>query len=106
MWRECPVRKQSPERKKISSKDWEELTEAINKTYNGFTARLQDLYPAISEHEMRICILLKMAIPPTSIADITAHSKQAITSSRRKLYKKTHSQDGTPDLWDRFIQNF
>jgi tetratricopeptide (TPR) repeat protein len=91
---------------KITSKDWEELVTTINKTYNNFTERLQILYPSISEHEIRICILLKMSIPPTSIANLTARSKQAITSSRKKLYEKTHNQVGTPDLWDSFIQNF
>jgi hypothetical protein len=35
-----------------------------------------------------------------------ARSKQAITSSRKKLYEKTHAQTGTPDLWDSFIRNF
>lgn len=93
-------------KEKISIDDWEELTTAIDRTYNNFTKRLQILYPGISEHEIHICILLKIAIPPTSIANLTARSKQAITSSRKKLYEKTHNQVGTPDLWDNFIQGF
>ena len=94
------------EKEKITPEDWEELVTIINSTYNNFTERLQVLYPDISGHEIRICILLKMAIPPLTIANITAHSKQAITSSRKKLYEKTHNQAGTPDLWDKFIRNF
>ncbi|MBP1612591.1 MAG: hypothetical protein H6Q13_39 [Bacteroidetes bacterium] len=94
------------EKQKITSKDWEELIVVINRTYNHFTGRLQALYPSISEHELRICMLIKIAIPPVGIAKLTAHSKQAITSSRKKLYEKTHNQPGTPDLWDNFIQNF
>lgn len=94
------------EKGRITTEDWEELKIAINKTYNDFTKRLRDLYPQISEHEIHICILLKMSIPPTNIADITARSKQAINSSRKKLYEKTHNQIGTPSLWDSFIQSF
>lgn len=94
------------EKQKITPKDWEELIVVINRTYNNFTGRLQTLYPSISEHELRICMLIKIAIPPVGIAKLTAHSKQAITSSRKKLYEKTHNQPGTPDLWDNFIQNF
>ncbi len=94
------------EKQKITPKDWEELIVAINRTYNNFTRHLQTLYPIISKHELHICVLIKIAIPPMGIAKLTAHSKQAITSSRKKLYEKTHNQPGTPDLWDHFIQNF
>lgn len=94
------------DKKKISQKDWEELAIAVNSTYNNFTERLQVLYPSISKHELWICMLLKISIIPTGIANLTAHSKQAITSSRKKLYEKIHNQPGTPDLWDEFIRNF
>lgn len=94
------------EKEKITKKDWEELATIINRTYNNFTERLRNLYPDISTHELRICMLIKIAIPPMGIARLTAHSKQAITSSRKKLYEKTHNQTGSPDLWDKFIQKF
>lgn len=94
------------EKEKLSTQDWEELTKAINGTYNHFTERLKQLYPDISLHEIHICMLLKIGIPPISIADLTAHSKQAINSSRKKLYEKTHKQAGAPELWDKFIKAF
>lgn len=94
------------DKEKLSTQDWEELTKAINGTYNHFTERLKQLYPDISLHEMRICMLLKIGIPPISIADLTAHSKQAINSSRKKLYAKTHKEAGAPELWDKFIKAF
>ena len=94
------------EKVKLSQMDWEEITIALNNTYDNFTQRLQDLYPKISEHELRICILLKISIPPLGIAKLATRSKQAITSSRKKLYEKVHNKPGTPDLWDEFIKNF
>ncbi len=103
---EMPNAEKISEKEKITQKDWEELFAAINRTYDNFTGRLQMLYPNISEHELRICMLIKIAIPPMGIAKLTAHSKQAITSSRKKLYEKTHNQPGKPELWDEFIQMF
>ncbi|WP_294616534.1 lipopolysaccharide assembly protein LapB [uncultured Bacteroides sp.] len=94
------------DKKKLTLDDWKELSKALDQTYNNFTERLIEFYPNISTHEIRICMLLKMRIPPISIADLTARSKQAINSSRKKLYERTHSQTGTPDLWDKFIQKF
>lgn len=94
------------DKKKLTLSDWEELTKALDRTYNNFTERLVRFYPNISMHEIRICMLLKIGIPPISIADLTARSKQAINSSRKKLYERTHNQAGAPDLWDKFIQKF
>lgn len=91
---------------KVNQEDWKELISIINQTYNNFTWRLQSLYPQISEQELRICILLKISIPPKGIAEVTAHSKQSISSSRKKLYEVTHNEVGKPNLWDEFIQKF
>lgn len=91
---------------KINQEDWKELTSIIDQTYNNFTWRLQSLYPQISEQELRICLLLKISIPPRGIAELTAHSKQSISSSRKKLYEVTHNQAGKPNMWDDFIMNF
>lgn len=91
---------------KISQNDWKELISIIDQTYNNFTWRLQSLYPKISEQELRISVLLKISIPPKGIAELTAHSKQSISSSRKKLYEITHNQEGKPNMWDDFIQEF
>lgn len=103
---EMPHSENISDKKKLTQEDWNELTKAIDRTYNNFTERLRQFYPNISVHEIHICMLLKMGIPPISIANLTARSKQAINSSRKKLYEKTHNQKGTPELWDKFIQKF
>lgn len=91
---------------KIISKDWQELTDAINQAYNNFTQRLRNLYPAISEQEMHLALLGKIGIAPSGMARITVRSKQAITSARKALYEKVHKKSGTPKEWDGFIKNF
>lgn len=103
---EMPNSEKISEKVKLSQTDWEEIAITLNSTYDNFTQRLQDLYPKISEHELKICILLKISIPPLGIAKLVARSKQAVTSSRKKLYEKIHNKPGTPDLWDEFIRNF
>ncbi len=37
------------------------------------------------------------------IAILTAHSKEAITSTRRRLYKKITGKSGTPEQLDKLI---
>lgn len=94
------------EKSKITQEDWDELIALIDKTYNNFTWRLQSLYPQISEQEVHLCVLSKISMPPLCIANLLARSKQAISSSRKKLYEVTHNQSGKPNMWDDFIRNF
>lgn len=90
---------------KLKEANWEELTLAINKVYNDFTQRLYLLYP-IKDIELQVCLLLKIDLSPTQISIITARSKQAITSIRKRLYSKSFNKEGTPEQWDNFIRNF
>lgn len=89
----------------LSAEDWQTLTAAIDSTYSQFTHRLKDLYP-VSEVELQVCLLLKIGISSTRIAQLVLRSKQAVTSIRKRLYKKVLGQEGTPDEWDKFIRNY
>lgn len=89
----------------LSAEDWQTLTAAIDFTYSQFTHRLKDLYP-VSEVELQVCLLLKIGISSTRIAQLVLRSKQAVTSIRKRLYKKVLGQEGTPDEWDKFIRNY
>lgn len=89
---------------KIKKEDWQELTHSINEAYTDFTLRLLDLYP-MKTIEMQVCLLIKIGVPPTQIAYITSHTKQAITSIRKRLYKKVFNMDGSPEDWDIFINS-
>lgn len=45
----------------------------------------------------------ELEISPIDIAKLTMHSKEAITSNRRRLYEKVFGKKGTPKDWDSFI---
>lgn len=90
---------------KISSSDWQELKKEIDETYNQFSQRLQELYP-VTDIELKVCLLPKIDISPKEIATVTIRSKQAISSIRKRLYKKLFNDDGNTDQLDSFIRNF
>lgn len=90
---------------KIKSNDWQELAYVVDETYNQFTKRLLGLYP-MKTIEIQVCLLIKIGLSPTQIAFITIRTKQAITSIRKRLYKKVMGEDGSPEQWDNFICTF
>ena len=90
---------------KLKEEDWNTLSEMIDNTYNRFTTRLYTLYP-FNEKEIRTCLLIKIDLKPSQIAPLIPCAKQTLTSIRKKMYKKTHNQPGSPELWDEFIREF
>lgn len=97
--------KEKIEKAKITSSDWQELKQIIDETYNQFSQRLQELYP-VTDIELQVCLLLKIGIAPREIASITIRSKQAISSIRKRLYRKLFNENGNTEQLDSFIRNF
>lgn len=86
----------------IAQEKWLLLEETVNDIYDGFTDKLYHIYQ-ISRHELYICLLIKMHVSPKDMAKLTNHSRESITSTRRRLYEKFFGQQGTPQQWDEFI---
>ena len=86
----------------LSDEDWEELEKLVNSTYNGFKENLYDIYN-LSLFEYRVCLLIKINIQPIDIGKLTEHSKESISSTRRRLYEKVFHIKGAPKDWDDFI---
>lgn len=86
----------------LSDEDWKELEKLVNSTYNGFKENLYDIYN-LSLFEYRVCLLIKINIQPIDIGKLTEHSKESISSTRRRLYEKVFHIKGTPKDWDDFI---
>ncbi|WP_455587318.1 tetratricopeptide repeat protein [Bacteroides sp.] len=92
----------SSQKVQITANDWKVLENNINSAYKGFTKNLRKLYE-LSEHELHICLLIKINIQPRDMANLTNHTKESIASTRRRLYKKVFHQKGAPNDWDEFI---
>lgn len=88
----------------LSSMEWEKIGDILREVYPTFDTNLAMLCK-LSEHEYHVCQLLKMNIAPSAIGELTAHSKEAITSTRRRLYEKAFGQKGSPKDWDDVIKS-
>lgn len=89
---------------KMTDTDWLELTKTVEETYPNFVQRLNELCP-LSQKELQVCLLIKINVSLTQIADIVYSSKQGISSLRQRLYKKFTGKKGKPKDCDNFIRN-
>ena len=88
----------------ISKTEWQQIESTIHNSYPDFRERIEILC-SLSEHEYHVCLLLKMGIEPSRIADLTAHTKASVTQTRKRLYKKCFGEAGTGEQWDEFIDS-
>lgn len=90
----------------LSTKQWEQLGEELDLTYEQFSSRLYTICPKLNETELHVCCLLKLSVPLIDIAHFTAHQKSSISTLRERLYKKIHGTQGSGKALDQFIAEF
>lgn len=86
----------------MNDHDFVELNQVVNSVYTNFTERLYSLYK-LSNHEFRVCLLVKVRVQPKDIATLTAHSKEGIATTRSRLYQKVFGKKGSSKEWDDFV---
>lgn len=86
----------------LTHRDWAELSEMVNSIYTGFTEQLYSLY-RMTEQDYHVSLLIKVRVQPKDIAQLTAHSKESVASTRSRLYQKVFGRKGSSKDWDDFI---
>ena len=86
----------------MNDHDFVELNQVVNSVYTNFTERLYSLCK-LSNHEFRVCLLVKVRVQPKDIATLTAHSKEGIATTRSRLYQKVFGMKGSSNEWDDFV---
>ncbi|NDV58497.1 hypothetical protein [Bacteroides sp. 519] len=90
----------------LSDKDWEELMQIVNSSYDGFADRLKKEYPLLTAKDIQFCCLVKINVTLKDLSDIYCVSKSAIT--KKKFRIKTEKLGFTdPDKsLDDFLEGF
>ncbi len=91
-----------PRQPPLPAEEWFQVESAVNQRCPDFLQRI-DEFCHLTPQERRVCLLIRLGIAPAAIAQLTAHTKQAVTNTRSRLYLKAFGQKGTPAQWDTFI---
>lgn len=68
--------------------DWEYASSLVNKNYNGYVNKLTEVYPDMTDMEIKISVLLKCGFSLTEIAEITGKSTHTIYKYSSHIRKK------------------
>ena len=96
------IYKRLREHRQLTEEEWGELAVWLDDIYDNFCGRITTL-AHLKETELRTCMLLKLCLSPTEIADILCKSKQAITMTRKRMYQKFCGKSGSAEELDELI---
>ncbi|MDO4163634.1 MAG: hypothetical protein Q4D56_04500 [Bacteroides sp.] len=86
----------------VPEEKWNELQRTVNALYQNMTERLLQIRK-LSPYELRICLLIKIGVSPVKMGEMTHHSPESISATRRRMYQKFFDEKGSPQQWDEFI---
>lgn len=89
-----------------SQADYHRLVDALNKAYDGFTLRLKDFYPGISDTEMWFCCMTKSGLSSKETCNISVYSFSALSMAKSRLYAKMFNKKGSARELDNFVKSF
>lgn len=87
---------------RIHDEEWSDIEAQLKMVYPGFASQLRTLYP-MSALEYQTCLLIKLCIAPSDIANVLARDVSTISTVRSRLYKKVFGRKGSTKEWDEFI---
>ena len=86
----------------LSQEGWLSLEESVENHYPGFKEKLYSC-SKLSEHEFRVCLLIKAKIPTSKIALLTSRASSTISTTKQRLYKKLTSEQGSAEDLDKLL---
>lgn len=89
-----------------SMADYHRLVDSLNKAYDGFTLRLKEFYPGISDTEMWFCCMTKAGLSSKATCNISAYSFSALSMAKSRLYAKMFNKKGSARELDNFVRSF
>ena len=86
----------------LHAEDWLAIEQQLKLVFPGFGTKLLALYN-MSELESQTCLLIKLRIAPTDIANVLSRDTSTISTVRSRLYQKVFHQKGGAKEWDEFV---
>lgn len=88
----------------LAKDDWHGIEEKFKSVYPRFTSTLLTLCN-MSAVELQVCLLLKLNVTPSEMANVLCKDKSSISSIRSRLYMKVFGKKGSSKDWDDFIRS-
>jgi len=85
-----------------TEQNWQNFLLNFNQNYPDFFSKLKNVYPNLTENDVKLCALLRMGFKSKEISGILNVALSSVKKSRQRLRKKLNIEDkaGFADIFD------
>lgn len=87
----------------LTDDDWNIIVSNADACFNGFSNRLREYCPLLTDDDIRFCCLVKMELPMSSLSEIYHIAKASISRKKMRLKEKMKIENSS---FDEFISVF
>lgn len=87
----------------LTDDDWNIIVSNADACFNGFSNRLKEYCPQLTDDDIRFCCLVKMELPMSSLSEIYHIAKPSISRKKMRLKEKMGIENSS---FDEFISVF
>ena len=89
----------------LQKKDWNSLRKMMDEKIPHFYSEIHTRKARLQQQDYDICILVRLFFTPSEIAILTNNNPSNISMKRIRLLKRIFGIDGSPEEFDKRIQN-
>ena len=78
----------------LGEREWKKLAMLTDSIYNGFTTRLHQRFPQLTDVDMQYCILIKLHFTVSQIAILMAVSPSSVSQQKSRMKKRFQQTEG------------
>lgn len=90
----------------LSDRDWAELMQMADDVFDGFISKLKKEYPALSQEDLQLCLLIRLKVSLDDLCNIYCVGKDAIKKRKQRLKKEHFLKNNESISLEDFIMNF
>lgn len=79
--------------KYLSGKDWEHLSQLVDRVYDGFLQGLTGRFPSLTPADLQLCLLIRLRFTNAQVAAFTAVSPASVSQQKFRLKKRLMQMD-------------
>lgn len=96
------IRKRIALGERLKKDDWQDIEDHFKRVYPRFSSTLLSLFN-MSQVEYQVCLLIKLNVTPSEMANVLCKDVSSISSTRSRLYRKVFGKKGSSKDWDDFV---
>lgn len=90
----------------LSSEEWADIRQTVDKSYDDFTGRLRKEFPLLTDKDINFCCLVKIGVSIKDLSDIYCISRPSVSRKKQRVKREKFGLTAEDETLDAFLRRF